>query len=830
MSAQGTSTRPSYNPPLLKDNHPKWYPPTATTTPTLLRVSNSLTGSVETFVPGDTRKVLWYTCGPTVYDVSHVGHARAYLTFDILRRIMEDYFQMDILYQINTTDVDDKIILRARRNALLDIYVKDTSTTLEKALSDATNALQEEIEASDAKTLQMEETVKTVKGGREKKEAEELLKVQRLKHSNLLTTLSNLEEQVAKPAAALPKDATAAQKSELLSLLVQIARDPLSAKLDIPANRASLDINAVCDAHARKYERSYMDDMDALGVRPPDVLTRVTEYIPKIVTFIEEIVKNGFAYESGGSVYLDLMAYEKAGFDYRKLKPCGPAKACGGEEGEAEATTEAEMEEGEGALADTSAEKRHPNDFALWKTSKPGEPTWSSPWGEGRPGWHIECSVVATDILGPNLDIHAGGEDLKFPHHDNEIAQTEARYASQYGDTKQWCNFFFHAGHLHIKGLKMSKSLKNFITIGQALEKHSARSLRMLFLLQKWDQPMTFSDQTLDDAKSKEASIVSFFHQVKELARRDYLSKKVGYVSGEDGVYDRELASKLLDVQTTVHEALCDNFDTPKAMEAMLELVSAFNVYVRKEEGEYASTLLSMRIARYLTKMFRMLGLTNDADSFGLDLGGGGEGGGDLETTLAPYLDVLVDFREEIRQLAFAHKGNELAQILLAKCDDLRDDKLVDAGVALEDRPGDQKALWKLSSPDVLRKEVQERKERALEAAIRKLEVKVTRIEKDVQAAQDYLSVTTPFGPDEYGSYDEASGMPLTTKDGEVLGKGPLKKAKKKLDAFEKKRADFLKKKVPGDGEKNQEDVARYLVSLESELKETKDAVNAMRG
>ncbi|CAE7813114.1 cysS [Symbiodinium microadriaticum] len=165
------------------------------------------------------------------------------------------------------------------------------------------------------------------------------------------------------------------------------------------------------------------------------------------------------------------------------------------------------MEEGEGALAAEDAEKRSPNDFALWKASKPGEPAWESKWGPGRPGWHIECSVMATDVNGEYLDIHAGGEDLKFPHHDNEMAQSEA-----YLQRSQWVNYFWHAGHLHIEGLKMSKSLKNFITIRQALGMHSPRQLRMMFLMQAWDKGMNYSDQAIDMAKVEERRVHSVLH------------------------------------------------------------------------------------------------------------------------------------------------------------------------------------------------------------------------------------------------------------------------------------------------------------------------------
>merc|ERR1712100_466023 len=137
-------------------------------------------------------------------------------------------------------------------------------------------------------------------------------------------------------------------------------------------------------------------------------------------------------------------------------------------------------------------------------------PAWESRWGNGRPGWHIECSVMACDIHKEVLDIHGGGEDLKFPHHDNECAQSEA-----YLGRPQWVNYFWHAGHLSIAGLKMSKSLKNFITIRQALEMHSARQLRLMFLMQSWDQGMNYSDQAMDMAKAEERKFKHFFGCLK---------------------------------------------------------------------------------------------------------------------------------------------------------------------------------------------------------------------------------------------------------------------------------------------------------------------------
>ncbi len=230
------------------------------------------------------------------------------------------------------------------------------------------------------------------------------------------------------------------------------------------------------------------------------MLTRVSEYVPEIIAFIQQIIANNYAYESNGSVYFNTVKFDTSpDHYYAKLVPeaFGDAKA---------------LDEGEGALTDINAEqqeKQNPTDFALWKRSKSGEPAWDSPWGMGRPGWHIECSAMCGAIFGQQVDIHSGGSDLKFPHHDNEIAQSEAAFGND-----NWVNFFLHSGHLHIQGCKMSKSLKNFITIKAALQKYTARQIRLLFLLHDWKGTLDYSDQGMDTALSFEKTLREFFFKV----------------------------------------------------------------------------------------------------------------------------------------------------------------------------------------------------------------------------------------------------------------------------------------------------------------------------
>ena len=185
----------------------------------------------------------------------------------------------------------------------------------------------------------------------------------------------------------------------------------------------------------KSMEALFTEDMDNLNVLRPDVITRVTEYVPQIVSFVDRVVQKGFAYEAEGSVYFDIAAFEKAGNTYARLRPDSR-------------NDKSLQEEGEGSLSKNLGGKRGAGDFALWKKSKAGEPFWPSPWGDGRPGWHIECSVMASDVLGSRMDIHSGGIDLAFPHHDNELAQSEAYFCEHSKGEHTWVNYFLHMGHL----------------------------------------------------------------------------------------------------------------------------------------------------------------------------------------------------------------------------------------------------------------------------------------------------------------------------------------------------------------------------------------------
>ena len=678
---------------------------------------------------------------------------------------MTDYFHYNVLYQINTTDIDDKIILRARQNVLFQNLANDASvdsTALhalaEKALAQARMAAQEK-----TKKIQDDLEAAIAKGdSRARTEQENLLGPAKLKERNL------------------DNDANAiASAGQNRDKLLQAAKSVLSDMLDREKGHTVTD-HAIFNAHARYYEREFMQDMDSLGIRPPDVLTRVTEYVPQIIQFIAKIVDKGMAYESNGSVYLSIEDFKQNGFKYRKLSPAS------------DQTTQAEMAEGEGALSSTQAsEKRNQNDFALWKASKPGEPAWDSPWGSGRPGWHIECSVVASDILGETLDIHSGGEDLKFPHHDNELAQSEACLGC--GEGRQWVNYFTHTGHLHIEGLKMSKSLKNFITIRQALEHNTARQLRIMFLLQAWDQPMNYSDQTIDDARSKETSLKAFFREVEALSRGDYLADDVGWRMAEA---DRNLADVFLQVQQKVHDSLLDNFNTKDAMLAIMKVIGEVNVYLRLPDVKPA-VLLLRSIAVYVTQILKVFGVCNGNDDFGFSASSAAAAGS--EQSAEKYIETMVSFREKVRNAALEGvKGGDAADALkaiLATCDDLRDEVLPSVGVRLEDRPGGTR--WNLEDPEVMMKELADKKARETEVKISKMEKKLTAKEKELEKIRaSFIKPQDLFRTDEFKEWDE-EGVPITMANGEAVSGGQIKKKKKLLDK-QKKLYDELMQKSNG--------------------------------
>uniref|UniRef100_A0AAA9T011 cysteine--tRNA ligase n=1 Tax=Bos taurus TaxID=9913 RepID=A0AAA9T011_BOVIN len=386
-----------------------WLQPTGYDTG--VKVYNSLTRRKDPLIVSRADAASWYSCGPTVYDHAHLGHACSYVRFDIIRRILSRVFGCTVVMVMGITDVDDKIIRRAN---------------------------------------------------------------------------------------------------------------------EMSVSPASL---------ARLYEEDFKQDMAALKVLPPTAYLRVTEHVPQIVAFIERLIANGHAYcTAKGNVYFDL---QSRGDRYGKLVGVAP-----GPVGEP-----------------VDSDKRHTSDFALWKAAKPQEPFWGSPWGDGRPGWHIECSTIASLVFGSQLDIHSGGVDLAFPHHENEIAQCEA-----FHQCPQWGNYFLHSGHLHVKGggEKMSKSLKNYVTIKDFLRSTSPDVFRLFCLRSSYRSAIDYSEGALLEARSLLRATAAFVEDARAYLR----GQLAGGPIQEDVLWERLGRTK-----AAVQAALADDFDTVRAVDAVMDLV-----------------------------------------------------------------------------------------------------------------------------------------------------------------------------------------------------------------------------------------------------------------
>jgi len=408
----------------------------------------------------------------------------------------------------------------------------------------------------------------------------------------------------------------------------------------------------------------------------------------------------------------------------------------------------------------------------------------------GRPGWHIECSAMASEILGDSLDIHTGGIDLKFPHHDNELAQAEA-----YFDNNSWVRYFLHSGHLTISGCKMSKSLKNFITVKEALNRHTPRQLRLAFLLHQWKETLDYSDCTMDVARNYEKMANEFFLNVKEVLRT-----KGGQSGNQTYQKVTEAEIPLNDrfniAKTKVHERLCDSIDTRGALDEIRDLISDCNIYMmnqRQKKLEIHKHLLKT-IALYIQSLFRIFGLLTQVE----DIGFGSKPGTDNRNTeeiVMPIVTALAEFRDEIRTVARNSKDVEVLKI----CDRLRDDVLPNLGVRLEDRAIGEPSAVKLADREVLLKEREEKKRIEDE---KRMEKEKQRLEKEKLEQQKKIPPGDFFRleqPPKYSQFDE-KGIPTHDLDGKELSKGQMKKLQKLYQTQEKKYNDYIKSmQVNGD-------------------------------
>ena len=367
---------------------------------------------------------------------------------------------------------------------------------------------------------------------------------------------------------------------------------------------------------AEKFANLYFEDMAALNVMKPDIIPYATEEIPKMLEVIQGLVDKGHAYPAKGSVYFRVRSMS----DYGKLSKRTLDSMIAG----------ARIEPGE--------EKEHPMDFALWKAAKPGEPAWDSPWGKGRPGWHIECSAMSLKYFGDTIDIHCGGQDLIFPHHENEIAQSEC-----YTGKKPFARIWMHNGLFQLGEEKMSKSLGNIVGIKQVLEKHSADGFRLFVLGSHYCNPLTLSDEAIEAAE----------HGVERLTQA--LHSESAIVNPALEKVDARLARQRF------IEVMDDDFNTPQALAILFDLARDIN-----RAGESGAD--AGEACHALKELAGVLGLTlkETEKTF---------------TDAAPFIELLLKTRKKLRDAKQFQLADEIRTTLLKM------------GLTLEDTPTG--TIWK---------------------------------------------------------------------------------------------------------------------------------------
>ncbi len=376
---------------------------------------------------------------------------------------------------------------------------------------------------------------------------------------------------------------------------------------------------------ANYYAEKYLQHLQDLNVLPADIYPRVTQEIDYIIQVVEKLIEKGYAYVVDGDVYFRVARDP----DYGKLSHRRLDEALAG------------------TRVETDERKEHPADFALWKAAKPGEPAWDSPWGPGRPGWHIECSVMCLHYLGETIDIHGGGNDLVFPHHENEIAQSESLTG------KPLARYWMHHGMLQLAGEKMSKSLGNLITIEEYLAQHTPDALRILIFSGHYRKPVAYSEEAIRSAERSVARL------------RSALKPSTGTLTVGERVDALREATEEARVRFT--EAMDDDFNTSAALAALFDLTRAINA--ARDAGVAGPFFTAAQ--HTLRELAGILGLTLEearvAEAAAVEV--------------APFVDLLVEVRSELRK----QRQFDLADRIRSR--------LAELGVVLEDTP--QGTVWR---------------------------------------------------------------------------------------------------------------------------------------
>jgi cysteinyl-tRNA synthetase len=408
------------------------------------------------------------------------------------------------------------------------------------------------------------------------------------------------------------------------------------------AQKQGVDAGTIAERYIEEYDR----DMESLKVEKPTVTPRATEHIPEMIGLIEKLIENGYGYEVQGDVY----------FEVNKFKPYGKLSGKDTEQLQS------------GARVEVDDRKKDPLDFALWKSSKPGEPAWDCPWGKGRPGWHIECSAMSQRYLNETFDIHGGGADLIFPHHENEIAQSEGATG------KPFVRYWIHNGFVNINQEKMSKSLGNFFTIREILEHYHPEAIRVFLLSHHYRSPVDFSDQSLKEAQTSLDRLYSLLKDFKDLK---------GGSESSSSHFEKEIKTQIGVLPEMFEKAMDDDFNTASALGALHLATRNLNSVlgeVRKGDSGKLPSDLCDEVLKTFTAMGNILGiLTSDpADYFRQKQEEG------MKAVAISEEEILK--RIEERKVARENKDWK-------KGDQIRDE-LLSQGILLKDTP--QGTTWKV--------------------------------------------------------------------------------------------------------------------------------------
>jgi len=382
---------------------------------------------------------------------------------------------------------------------------------------------------------------------------------------------------------------------------------------------------------AEKFINEYFNQMQRLGVNKANHYPRATQHIKEIIDLIKLLEKRGFAYRVNGDVFFRVKKFPNYGkLSHQSLKELVA-----------------------GARIEVNEKKEEPFDFALWKKAKEKEPSWESPWGKGRPGWHIECSSMAMKYLGESIDIHGGGRDLIFPHHENEIAQSEAATG------KTFANFWIHNGLVTMNGEKMAKSTGNFLTLAKALEKYSGEVIRYFLLSSHYRSPLNYSENSLREASSSLNRVYSLLNRIKEeTSGTTFRKEKIPPIVSQF----EELSNKFI-------QAMDDDFNTPMALSEIFEIVKKANLILEEPISESSRIILSA-VADKIKQLGGILGLFR------------GKREEELNQETEELLKILIEVRDKLRKKREWDLADEIRK------------KLKNIGIQLEDKK--EETAWRI--------------------------------------------------------------------------------------------------------------------------------------